>query len=221
MNTPHTLSLIRVVAISLAALATTACCSQRECTRARASTPTTIDPETASAAMMEAMNPGPEHAWLAEDVGSWKGVSKSWPAPGAEAFTMPVEITVESKLGGRFVEWQYHAESAEMPVFDGLSLTGYDIAAREFQTTWIDSYGTTMMTGSGKRSADGNSIELVCGYFCPARQTRVTMWETFTRDTKDRQTHRLWANDMATGVKYLMMEAVYERQGTRASGAEK
>ena len=162
--------------------------------------------------MMEAATPSEQHAWLLEDVGNWKGTSKSWPAPGAEAFEEKAQFVVRSVLGGRFIETTHRCDMPDMPAFEAIVLTGYDNAAREFVTVWIDSFGTTMMTGTGARSADGKTLALTCTYFCPMRGKRTTLWQSFTRESKDRQTHRMWSEDMATGQKYLMAEGVYERQ---------
>jgi len=177
-----------------------------------------LDMNAAMQKMMAAANPGPEHAWLHEDVGSWSGTSKSWASAGGESMSMPAGFTVDTLLGGRFTSCRYAAKSEGMPDFEGFSITGYDLAAREFQTMWIDTYGTTMMTGSGKRSADGRTIEMTFGFFCPVRGRRTTIWQQITRESPTRQSHRMWAEDLASGKKYLMMEASYERdaaEGTR------
>lgn len=186
------------------------------CRNNHAGTPRDMD--AAMEKMMAAANPGPEHAWLLEDVGSWKGTSKSWPGVGAEPMSMPAAFTVTALLGGRFTSCRYTATSEGMPNFEGFAITGYDNAAREFQSMWIDTYGTTMMTGSGKRSADGRTIEMTFGFFCPVRGRRTTIWQQITRESPTRQSHRMWAEDLASGKKYLMMEASYERvaaDGTR------
>jgi len=177
------------------------------------STPPSVpfDMNAAMEKMMAAGNPGPEHAWLLEEVGNWKGTSKSWPGAGAEPMSMPAGFTVSAILGGRFTSCRYTATMEGMPDFEGLAITGYDIGAREFQTMWIDTYGTTMMTGSGQRSADGRSMSMTFTYFCPVRGCRATMWQEITRHSQSRQTHRMWAEDLATGAKYLMMEAEYDR----------
>lgn len=169
------------------------------------------DMQAAMDKMMAAGNPGPEHAWLLEDAGSWKGDSKSWPGIGAEPVVMPSDFRIEPMLGGRFSACRYHATMEGMPDFEGLAITGFDMASRKFETMWIDSYGTTMMTGSGHRSADGRSLETTFTYFCPVRERRATMWQTITRESPSRQRHRMWAEDLATGAKYLMMDATYER----------
>lgn len=172
---------------------------------------TAPDMDAAMEKMVAAANPGPEHAWLLEDVGDWKGTSRSWPSIGAEPMSMPAAFTVTSMLGGRFTSCRYTATSEGMPNFEGFAITGYDNAAREFQSVWIDTYGTTMMTGSGKRSADGRTIETTFGFFCPVRGRRTTIWQEITRESPTRQSHRMWAEDLASGKKYLMMEASYER----------
>lgn len=177
----------------------------------------THEPDAMMARMAAAAEPGPMHAWLLEDVGAWKGESTSWPGIGAEPIVMPASFTVEPMLGGRFAACRSSAQGdgaadgAGMPDYDGLAITGYDNAAGEFQSMWIDTYGTTMMTGSGTRSSDGRTLSMCYGYFCPIRGRRAPMWQEIVRESPTRQVHRLWAEDLASGTKYQVMEAVYER----------
>jgi hypothetical protein len=196
-------------ALTSATLAATLLLLTTGCQTTQPSAP--LDMNAAMQKMMTAANPGPEHAWLHEDVGSWRGTSKSWASAGGESMSMPAGFTVDTLLGGRFTSCRYAAKSEGMPDFEGFSITGYDLAARQFQTMWIDTYGTTMVTGSGQRSADGRTLTMTLTYFCPVRDRQATMWQEITRESPTRQTHRMWAEDLASGAKYLMMEAVYER----------
>lgn len=170
-----------------------------------------MDDEAMMEAVMAAAAPGEMHAWLLEDVGAWRGTSTSWPGEGADPIECAAAFTVESELGGRFIEIEYTSTVPGMPEFEGLAITGYDNAAGEFQSMWIDSYGTTMMTGTGKRSDDGRSLETSYRYHCPMRGRRVSMFQVITHESPDHQVHRMWAEDMATGRMYLMMEASYDR----------
>ena len=68
-----------------------------------------------------------------------------------------------------------------------------------------------MMTGSGKRLADGKSVQTDFTYFCPIRGRRTPVRQVITHDSADQQTHRMWVQDLATDAEYMMMEAVYTR----------
>ncbi len=72
-------------------------------------------------------------------------------------------------------------------------------------------YDTGRWCGTGKRLADGKSVETNFTYFCPIRNRRVPVRQVITHDSDARQTHRMWASDMATDAEYLMMEATYTR----------
>lgn len=197
----------RSIIVSIASIACTALLAACNSTPA----PTALSDEEIGARMMQAATPGEMHAFLAYDTGRWTGTSKSWPGIGAEPITMPAEFTVRMVLGGRFSETTYSADMPGVGKFEGIAITGYDNAAGEYQCTWIDSFGTTMMIGTGKRLADGKSVETNFTYFCPVRNRRVPVRQLITHDSEDRQTHRMWANDMATNAEYLMMEAAYTR----------
>jgi len=173
--------------------------------------PAALTQEEMGARMMEAATPGEMHEFLAYDTGRWTGTSRSWPGIGAEPMTMPAEFTVRMVLGGRFSETTYSADMPGMGKFEGLAITGYDNGAGEYQCTWIDSFGTTMMIGTGRPLADGKSVQTDFTYFCPVRGRRVPVRQIITHDSADRQTHRMWASDISTDAEYLMMEAVYTR----------
>lgn len=163
-------------------------------------------------AMMKAATPSPMHAWLLEDVGHWTGSCTSWPSAAAEPMHTRADFVVEGKLGGRFVQTLHTSEMPEgIDPFEGIALTGFDNAAGQFESTWIDCFGTAMMTGVGTRSADGRTLDMRSSYYCPIRRCRTPIRHTITRDSANTQTHRMWSNDFATGKEYLMMEAVYTR----------
>ena len=190
-----------LAACVLSALAAAACAPR---------TATMTDAQMMEAAQAAA-TPGANHAWLMDGLGDWKGTSESWMSPGATATKVDARYTVTSMLGGRFTETRYFSEMPGMGPFEGYCLMGYDNGAREFQAAWVDSYGTAMMTGSGRLSGDGTTIEMDFSYFCPIRKQRTPMWQTVTRVGKDREVHRMWGLDMATGAKYLLMQGEFSR----------
>lgn len=169
----------------------------------------------------DAAEPGEMHARLMTDVGRWKGTSRSWPSLGAEPMDVPTALTIRPILGGRFIETEFDAEIPGLGHYDGILITGYDNAAGEFQSTWVDSVGTTMMTGAGELSDDGRSIGIEFTYFCPVRMRRIGLWQVITRNSADQRTHRMWGLDIATGKEYLMMEAVYTRVADGGAAEEK
>lgn len=168
-----------------------------------------------------AAEPGEMHARLMADVGSWTGTSRSWPSPGAEPMDVPTELTTRPILGGRFIETVLDAEIPGLGHYDGMLVTGYDNAAGEFQSIWIDSVGTTMMTGSGELSDDGRSIGIEFTYFCPVRMRPTRMRQVITQDSDNQRTHRMWGLDIATDREYLMMEAVYTRVAEGGAAEER
>lgn len=122
-----------------------------------------LPPEMAAA--MEFMVPGPEHAWLAERVGDWTFTGAMWMGPGV---TIDVRgtSTYTMVLGGRYLQETMKMTMGDQP-YEGMGTTGYSRGTKQFQITWLDSASTTMVTGTGTRSADGKSMEATYQMFDP------------------------------------------------------
>lgn len=91
--------------------------------------------------------PGPEHKWLAEEVGDWTIEGKMWMEPGKD----PMPFKATSKITMRFDRY-IHEEfkgEGEMPMH-GFGIFGYDNSNREFQGLWTSNMGTSMHIMSGQ-----------------------------------------------------------------------
>lgn len=86
--------------------------------------------------------PGAEHARLAEHFrGDWKATTTMWLDPSAPPTTSSGTSTNTVEFGGRQVRSHYKGEFMGQP-FEGIAMTGYDNAAREYVNHWVDSMGT-------------------------------------------------------------------------------
>lgn len=91
--------------------------------------------------------PGPEHKWLAEEVGDWTIEGKMWMEPGKD----PMPFKATSKITMRFDRY-IHEEfkgEGEMPM-QGFGIFGYDNSNKEFQGLWTSNMGTSMHIMSGQ-----------------------------------------------------------------------
>ncbi len=98
---------------------------------------------------MEYMTPGDMHKMLAKGTGSWKMKTTFWMTPGGEPMVSEATATGEMVMDGRYLISKVKGNMMGMP-FDGMSLEGYDNAAKLFMTTWIDNMGTGIMYMTGK-----------------------------------------------------------------------
>ncbi len=99
------------------------------------------------------MTPGEPHKRLAERVGTWNFTSKMWQQPGTAPEESSGTTTSEMIMDGRYLLDKVEGMAMGMP-FKGLGITGYDNLNNEFVGTWIDSFGTGIMTSTGTCNDD-------------------------------------------------------------------
>lgn len=172
-------------------------------------------------ACMEAAIPGPQHAFLAEAIGTWKGKTKMWMAPGTE----PQESTCTSIVsplfeGGQFTKCEIKGEMPGMGMFHGFGTYGFDNVSQKFQSSWCDNMGTGMMWGTGERSSDGKVLTWSFTYNCPITKKAMVMREVETRTGKDSYTLEMFGPDRESGKEFKMMEIAFNRvPGSTATGS--
>jgi len=111
------------------------------------------------------VNPGPEHAELAKQVGNWDCTITMIMPDGNQVSTGTATMT--TLLGGRLLTQDFKGEMMGMP-FEGHGMTGYDNHKKEFYWTWNDTMGTSMAQGTGKMVdgkfvAEGSFLEPMSG----------------------------------------------------------
>ncbi|MBL9141516.1 MAG: DUF1579 domain-containing protein [Phycisphaerae bacterium] len=173
-------------------------------------------------ACMEASIPGAMQARLCEDVGEWTGKHTMWMSPEAPPSTTDAKYTISSMLDGRFVRCDMSSEMPGAGPFHGFGLTGFDNVSQKFQSTWVDSYGTGMMWGTGTLSADGKTLTFEYTYNCPINKKPMTMRQVERRTGTDTRTMEMWAPAPETGKPYKMLEGTYTRKAapTKVGKAE-
>ena len=102
---------------------------------------------------MAFMTPGEPHKMLEERVGTWNFTTKMWQQPEAPPEEMSGTTTSELIMGGRYLLDKVEGTAMGMP-FTGLGITGYDNMNKQFVGSWIDSFGTGMMTSTGTCNDD-------------------------------------------------------------------
>lgn len=114
----------------------------------------------ASAQMPAPAQPGPEHALLKKDVGTWDATVEMNGPPGTPAMVSKGTETVTIACGGLWQVSEFKADMAGMP-FEGRGTVGYDPAKKKYVGTWVDS-----MTAG---------LSLVEATYDPAKKT-MTGW---------------------------------------------
>ncbi len=97
---------------------------------------------------MDYMTPGDMQKMLSKGAGTWNVKTTFWMAPGQEPMVSEATAVSEMVLGGRYLSTKISGNMMGMP-FEGMSMEGYDNAAKIFMSTWIDNMGTGIMYMTG------------------------------------------------------------------------
>jgi hypothetical protein len=99
------------------------------------------------------------HHTLARMAGNWSGTTKTWFEPGILADESPIQGSMKSILGGRFLMWEYQGSLKSKP-HEGVAIFGYDLTHGTLQSAWVDSFhmGTGMLFSEGLRQEQAYSV---------------------------------------------------------------
>ncbi len=159
-------------------------------------------------AWMDYMTPGKAHQMLAEGVGSWKVHTKMWMDPSAAPMESDGTSQAEMILGGRYLQSTFSGTMMGMP-FEGISITGFDNAKKEFFNTWIDNMGTGLAYATGKYNEAANAIEFKGMMVDPMTGKDSPFREVFkVIDQKKMVMEMYWEMD---GKEFLGLELTYTR----------
>lgn len=118
--------------------------------------------QAAMQAMMEAYAKygavGAPHKGLARRVGTWKVQARFWVAPGAPPEVSEGKAEASLIMGGRYVMERFEMSTPEGP-FHGLGIIGFDNIKGRYQSIWIDSMSTGVMTAEGTGDPDARAID--------------------------------------------------------------
>lgn len=169
----------------------------------------TADQEAQMKAWQAYMTPGDVHKMLAEADGDWKGDITMWMDPSAPPTKS--EGTAHNKMimGGRYQESDYTGSVMGMP-FEGKNILAYDNMMKQFISTWIDNMGTGVMTLKGKWDEGTKTINFSGSMMDPMSGRETAVRETYTLNSKDKQTMVMYAT--MNGKEVKTMEIVYTRK---------
>jgi hypothetical protein len=160
-------------------------------------------------AMMAYGTPGEMHQMLARDNGAWREQVTMWMKPGAEAQTFTASVQSEMLMDGRYQQQTHSGEMMGMP-FRGISTTGYDNARNVFINTWIDNFGTGIMTSEGRYNPATKSIEFKGKVTDPMAGGKLMPFRQVLRFISDKE-QRVEMYMMHAGKEFKSMEIVLTR----------
>jgi hypothetical protein len=174
-------------------------------------------PKRTSAAMSEeammaqwqkAMTPTAGHARLMPMVGRWKATTTFTMAPGAPSQVSAGTSVHRLVLGGRFLEQTYKGSSMGMP-FEGIGFTGYDNVQQRYVGTWMDTFGTGVMSSLGVGRPTDEKLDFVAEAIEPSGNKKV--FDAIIRiRNHEHHSYEMWTKG-PDGKSYRVMLVDYER----------
>jgi hypothetical protein len=95
-----------------------------------------------------AVKPSAQHKILADDVGTWDAVIKSWLGGPTSEPSVSKGVETNSMVGGLWLASEFKGEFGGM-TFEGRGQTGYDAKKGKYVGTWVDSMSTEIMIMAG------------------------------------------------------------------------
>lgn len=166
-----------------------------------------VSPETA--AMIKAMTPGSQHAFLAEQVGTWKATLLVYSDPEAPPIEGTGTVERTMILGGRVLYEKLEGQIMGMP-FNGVGQLGYDNVTGKYWGTWSDTFITGVIItegdideAAGKGTMIGQAPEPVAG---EKVEIRLEIWVEEGKHITEAY------NPVPGKGTMLTMKTIYERQ---------
>ena len=153
--------------------------------------------------------PGPEHEFLAKDVGTWDATVEMYSSPGAAPTVSKGTETVS--MIGPF--WQVGRFEAQLmgEAFHGLGTIGYDPTEKKFVGTWIDSMtpGLSLVEGSYDAAAKTFSATMEMR---DMNDKRVKVRETTEWKADGTRVFTMYGPKDADGKEPVNMRITYKRR---------
>jgi len=133
-----------------------------------------------AARAQEPPKPGPEHALLQKQVGTWDATMKM---AGAES---KATATYKMDLGGLWLVSTFEGEFGGAK-FSGRGFDSYDAAKKKYVGVWIDSMSTLPMTMEGTYDAAKKTLTMVGSG--PGMDGKPTTYKTVSQMPDDNTIH--------------------------------
>lgn len=159
----------------------------------------------------ERTSPTEAHKVLEPLAGQWTYTAKFWMPLEAQ----PEETTGTSQntmiFGGRFLKQEAKGTWMNEP-FEGIGYTGYDNIKAEYESVWLDSMATGLMTSSGQYDAVSKTLRLLGANSCPLTGEKARPGRSeLTITDNDHNTYAFYMIG-PDGKEFKAMEIVYQRR---------
>ncbi len=158
----------------------------------------------------EYSTPGEPHKFLASFAGKWTYTSKMWEAKDAKPEETKGKATMKMIMGGRYLQ-QEVSGMAMGQKFEGMGFTGYDNLKKKTISTWMDSMGTAIMTGTGDLNLEKKTIVEEGQFTCPMEKDNTAEYRSeWVMVDKNTMTFSMF-NRVEGKEEFKAMEMTYKR----------
>ena len=170
-----------------------------------------MDSATMMKHWMAYMTPGEPHKMMAKYDGEWETENTMWMAPDA-----PPTITKGTCLNMMIMDGRYQVSNNKgnfngMP-FEGISTLAYDNAEKMYKSTWIDNFGTGIMTMNGTYNDSTKTINFKGDMIDPMTGKNMNVRETFTFVDDNTQIMEMYAPTSDGKAEYKTMNIKFTRK---------
>lgn len=162
----------------------------------------------AADAMAKYTTPGPQHKALKSMVGNWTVSGKLWMKPGKPPMEWKSQAQVRM-LGNFWLIEDVTGDFMGAP-FMGHGVHGYDLTKQKYVGTWVDNYGTYIMSSEGTADAANKVITSTANDFDPLTGKSGTVKEVVSIDSDKKYTRTMFKTG-SDGKDVKMMERVYTK----------
>ena len=171
--------------------------------------PSNAQDQDAMQRWMEYMTPGEPHKAMGKLAGdNWKYINKLWMTPGQDPMVSEGTAKIEMLLGGRYMHMNPKGSVMGMP-FEGIGTYAYDNSTKKHIATWIDNFGTGIMTLEGTADASGKVITYTGSMVDPMTGKMVGVREVITLHDENKFVMEMY--DTKDGVEAKTMEMTATR----------
>lgn len=156
------------------------------------------------------MTPGEHHKMIASWDGEWDGEVTMWMAPDAPPMKSTGKTTNRMVLDGRYQLSETSGDFGGMPL-KGLGTLAYDNHKQQYVSTWIDNFGTGVMTLEGPWDEASKTITFTGKMMDPSLKKEVDVKETYRVIDNDHHVMAMYAQG-PDGKEFKTMEINFTRK---------
>lgn len=156
------------------------------------------------------MTPGDPHKMMASWDGEWEGEVTMWMAPDAPPTKSTGKTINRMVLGGRYQLSETSGDFGGMPL-EGMGTLAYDNHKQQYVSTWIDNFGTGVMTLEGSWDEASKTITFTGKMMDPSLNKEVDVKETYRVIDNDHHVMTMYAQG-ADGKEFKTMEINFTRK---------